>query len=106
MSKQLFNDSDSSHSEERDALGEGNLNDPKSTVRYPEDSDIDYNLKRKRKRRYKEDDDYVAYINVDPNTQKENGFVKRRSAQEAARKCKKYFDESSDDEEVVLGEME
>ena len=70
MSKQLL-DSDSSQSEERDALGEGNGNvhnvfrirqsRSKSAVRFPEDSDIDDNLKRKRKGRYSEDDDYVGY---------------------------------------------
>ena len=70
MSKQLL-DSDSSQSEERDALGEGNRNvrnvvrirqsRSKSAVRFPEDSDIDDNLKRKRKGRYSEDDDYVGY---------------------------------------------
>ena len=101
MSKHL--DSGSSQSEERDGRREGNRNDQKSAVRYPEDSDIDDSLKRKRKGRYSEDDDYVAYKNVDPLVQKENGIVKRRSAQEAAKKFKKNFDVSSEDEEVVLG---
>ena len=57
----------------------------KSAVRFPEDSEIGNNLKEMGKGRYSEDDDYVAYKNVDPLKQKENGFVKRRSAQEAAR---------------------
>ena len=78
MSKHL--DSGSSQSEERDGRREGNRNDQKSAVRYPEDSDIDDSLKRKRKGRYSEDDDYVAYKNVDPLKQNENGIGKRRSA--------------------------
>ena len=114
MSTRLL-DSDSSQLQ-RDSQGEGSRNvrnvvrirqsRSKSAVRFPEDSDIDNNLNRKRQGRYSEDDDYVAYKNVDPLKQKENGFVKRRSAQEAAKKMKKHFDVSSDDEEVVLGEME
>ena len=66
MSKPL--DSDCSQSEERDGRREGNRNAvrirrslSKSAVRYSEDSDIDDNLKRKRKGRYSEDDDYVGY---------------------------------------------
>ena len=66
MSKPL--DSDCSQSEERDGQMEGNRNVvrihrslSKSAVRYSEDSDIDDNLKRKRKGRYSEDDDYVGY---------------------------------------------
>ena len=112
MSTRLL-DSDSSQLQ-RDSQGEGSRNvrnvvrirQSRSKSRFPEDSDIDDNLKRKRQGRYSEDDDYVAYKNVDPLKQKENGFVKRRSAQEAAKKMKKHFDVSSDDEEVVLGEME
>ena len=108
MSKQLL-DSDSSQSEECDALGEGNGNvgnavrirrsRSKSAVCYTEDSDIDDNVKRLAKGRYNEDDDK----NVNHLKQKENGPVKRRSAQEAAKRLKKNFDVSSDDEEVVLG---
>ena len=48
--------------------------------------------------RYSEDDDYVAYKNVDPLMQKENGIDKRRLAQEAAKRLKRSFDVSSDDE--------
>ena len=51
--------------------------------------------------RYSEDDDYVAYKNVDPLMQKENEIVKRnsrRSAQEASKRLKRNFDVSSDDE--------
>ena len=48
--------------------------------------------------RYSEDDDYVAYKNVDPLMQKENGIVKRQSAQEASKRLKRNFDVSSDDE--------
>ena len=48
--------------------------------------------------RYSADDDYVAYKNVDPLMQKENGIDKRRSAQEAAKRLKRNFDVSSDDE--------
>ena len=58
----------------------------KSAVRFPEDSEIGNNLKEMGKGRYSEDDDYVAYKNVDPLKQKENGIGKRRSAQEAAKK--------------------
>ena len=102
-------DSDSSQREERDALGEGNGNvqnavrirQSRSYVRYPEDSDIGDNVKQRAKERYREDDDYVAYKNVDPLMQNENGIVKRnkiRSAQEATKRLKKNFDASSDDE--------
>ena len=107
MSKLLY--SDSSQSKECDALGEGNRNvrnavrirqsRSKSAVRYPEDSYIGNSLKRMAKGRYSEDDDYVAYENVDPLKQKENGIVKRRSAQEAAKRLKRNFDVSSNDEE-------
>ena len=102
-------DSDSSQREERDALGEGNGNvqnavrirQSRSYVRYPEDSDIGDNVKQMAKERYSEDNDYVAYKNVGPLMQTENGFVKRnkrRSAQEATKRLKKNFDVSSDDE--------
>ena len=109
-------DSDCSQNEERNGLGEeigsvrnavrlrGNRN--KSAVRFPEDSDIGYNSKRKRKGRYSEDDDYVAYENVDPLMQNETRIVKRNSrgsAQEAAKTLEKNFDVSPGDEEVVLG---
>ena len=110
--KQLL-DLDCSQSEDRDVLGEGNRNvrnavrirrsRSKSAVRYTEDSDIDDNVKRLAKEQYNEDDNCVAYKNVDPLKQKENGPVKRRSAQEAAKRFKKNFDLSSDDEVVVLG---
>ena len=107
-------DSDCSQIEERNGLGEeigsvrnavrlrGNRN--KSAVRFPEDSDN--NSKRNRKGRYSEVDDYVAYKNVDPLMQNENGIVKRnsrRSAKEAAETLEKNFDVSSDNEEVVFG---
>ena len=52
----------------------------KSAVRFPEDSEIGNNLKEMGKGRYSEDDDYVAYKNVDPLKQNENGIGKRRSA--------------------------
>ena len=98
-------DSDSSQREE----GEGNGNvrnavrirQSRSYVRYPEDSDIGDNVKQMAKERYSEDNDYVAYKNVGPLMQTENGFVKRnkrRSAQEATKRLKKNFDVSSDDE--------
>ena len=58
----------------------------------------------RRKGRYSEDDDYVAYEYGNPRVkQNENGLVKRRSAQEAASRLKRNFDVSSDDEEAVLG---
>ena len=72
-----------------------------SAVRFREDSDIDDNLKRTAKERCSEDDDCVAYKNVDPKKQKEHGIVKRNSrlsAQEAAKRLKRNFDVSSDDE--------
>ena len=106
MSKPL--DSDCSQSEERDGQMEGNRNVvrihrslSKSAVRYSEDSDIDDNLKRMAKGRYSEDDDCVAFKNVDPKKQKKHGIVKRNSrlsAQEAAKRLKRNFDVSSDDE--------
>ena len=117
MSEEHF-DSDCSQNEERDEpleemeQGNGNVrnavrlrgNRIKSAVRFPEDSDN--NSKRNRKGRYSEVDDYVAYKNVDPLMQNENGIVKRnsrRSAKEAAETLEKNFDVSSDNEEVVFG---
>ena len=114
MSKRLW-DSDSSQSEEREALEEGNGNvrnavrirqsRSKSAARYPEDSNIDDNVRRLAEGRYSKDDNYVGYKNVDPLMQKEKGIDKRnsrRSAHEAAKKLKKKIDVFSDDEEVVL----
>ena len=111
-------DSDFSRSEERvgplEEMEEGNGNVRnavrfrgnriKSAVCFPED--FDNNSKRNRKGRYSEVDDYVAYKNVDPLMQNENGIVKRnsrRSAKEAAETLEKNFDVSSDNEEVVFG---
>ena len=58
----------------------------------------------RRKGRYSENEDYVAFEFGNPRVkQNENGLVRRRSAKEAANRWKRNFDVSSKEKEVVFG---